>query len=195
MTANHPNASDCDTNSKGEQFHYSGHLQGVKIYLVHTLLCQTFLKVSGHIFIHLQACFPLIVASGSSLILAKQFHKDLSVVEDKKWRTFYQPLSLKHYGTEEHINHPFCCYLISVCQMICHLLLFMKLFPKKLPYLFYAIKEGKKRKIHDLEDNEMQLVRTILNWKGVTFFRRHEKNTSILCAVIEHWALIHCICF
>lgn len=43
--------------------------------------------------------------------------------------------------------------------MICHLLLFMKLFSKKLPYLFYAIKEGGGRKIYDLEDNEMQLVR------------------------------------
>lgn len=29
--------------------------------------------------------------------------------------------------------------------MICHLLLFMKLFSKKLPYLFYAIKEGGKK--------------------------------------------------
>lgn len=67
--------------------------------------------------------------------------------------------------------------------MICHLLLFMKLFSKKLPYLFYAIKEEKKRKIHDLEDNEMQLVRMEI---GYIFFRRHEKNTSILCAVAEY---------
>lgn len=45
------------------------------------------------------------------------------------------------------------------------------------------LKKGEKRKIHDLEDNEMQLVRMEI---GYIFFRRHEKNTSILCAVAEY---------
>lgn len=57
------------------------------------------------------------------------------------------------------------------CQMICHLLLFMKLFPKKLPYLFYAIKEGKKEN----------------SWPGGQWNAVSRNNTKLEMGYIFFW--------
>lgn len=55
----------------------------------------------------------------------------------------------------------------------------------KLFYLFYVIKEKKeKKKIYNLEDKEMQLVRIMLNWKWDIFFLEYKRKLYVYCVLL-----------